>query len=280
MKRITLLTIVLALCVFASCKKDFLGEATVNLKVEQFSLISEDMGSKASDPAKRLDVAVYNTATEQIDTVYSQVKSVAVSNFGNMSIKLHAGAYKLIAVGHQDSTGCTITGPTLVTFNNNAVQDVFAHVEDVTVSNSTTQNILVALDRPVSLFRVKTTDVTPEGTAAFQFVYSAGGTQLNPTTNLSANNSGRTHAVTIPSSKIGQTISVKSYIIPNSNPQNINITVSSLNASNEAVYSHTFNNVSLAPNKQVTATGNFFCADNSSSFTFNTTWADSTGFSF
>ena len=54
--------------------------------------------------------------------------------------------------------------------------------------------------------------------------------------------------------------------------QDINVTVTAYNVSNQVIASHTLTNVPMKQNRRTIATGKFFSASGSGSFTFNTAW--------
>lgn len=274
------LWIILALAaMFSGCKKDAAVQmGTINVWVNPFTLIDEDLsGSKASasQAVTRIDAALFDNAGTCVASVNQDTSSGVA--FGNVSFTVPNGSYTLVVIGHKSAASATITSATAVSFANDKLSDTYSATRAITVSGGVGQNLSMQLSRCVSMFVIRATDAVPAGVATIQTVFSAGGVTLNPTTGFAPNNTGRTSATTIPASRVGTTnLGVNSYLLLNTDPQNVNVTVNVLDSTSATMYSRTFTNVPFRRGHRISAIGPLFSVDNAGTFTFDNTWIEDT----
>lgn len=265
---------------FAACnvtEKPELQEekANVTVCINDFELIQEPMtGGKASadEAVKKISFAIFKANG---DLEYSTTQSIEDSSFGTINYPLYQGEYTLVAVGHRSSLGhAAIQSPALVTFPSNYLTDIFAKVQQLSVTSTSPKTVHMELDRAVSRFTISPLDTIPSNVYYINFEFSDGGYTLNPATLLSPSSTGYTHTITVPISARGTQTEATRFIILNAEEQTMDITVSAKDSLGVNIVSHTFEDVTMQRNLQTIARGHFYSTTGSTTFTFNNTWLE------
>lgn len=271
MKKITLcLMASLWLTALVSCHRcEELGEKVqVTVSVDDFEIFDEPFsGSKNTNTVKNISFAIFKANGE---VEYSANQTETDADFGTFSYPLYQGQYTIVAVGHKNSAGhAVIQSPSLVTFPNNAVTDIFAKVQTINITNNSPQTIDLALDRAISCLKVSPTDTIPSTVSSITFNYSSGGYTLNPATLLCPSVTGVQATIDVPATAHRTSQIFSRYVILNAEEQTMNITVTAYDGSDNVIVSRTFNNVTLKRNRQTIARGAFFSSTGTSTLTFN-----------
>lgn len=104
--------------------------------------------------------------------------------------------------------------------------------------------------------------------------FSAGGKDFNPTTGLAITNTGFANMVGN-SAAVGTASSSISYLFLASDEQNINVTIETLNADGDVLFSKTVNNVPFKRNRITKLTGAMYTNEAlSGTFKVETDWLD------
>lgn len=201
------------------------------------------------------------------------------SGFGKIAIELMPGTYKFVAVGHSCAGDATVNSLSEVVFPGTRPSDTFSIVKEVTVEPAKAFSTALTLARVSSAFVLKIIDAIPENVASIVVYLNTsgstpveGGLKFNPSTGLASGNwkVGRNFLVeNIPASQ-----EVTVFTIPFLKDQEVSVKAQALGAGSSVVVEHTIDEIVLASNKRITASGNFFAAPGSGSLTCNTTWGD------
>ena len=143
----------------------------------------------------------------------------------------------------------------------------------------------VHLVRAVAKFAVKCTDAIPSGAATMEFSFQPGGSELNISTGLSADDPLLTYTrtITIPSANIGRQNALFSfYTFLPSESTTLYVKATCKDAEGGVLYMREFTDVPLSINHQTTYTGEFFRsgADLGGSFDVVSEWGEEQNFEF
>ena len=201
-------------------------------------------------------------------------------NFGTIEFPLFQGSYTLIAIGHRikDDTA-TISSPYLVTFNNN-VTDIFYKTQQLNVTNTTPLNFTMELDRATSAVEIHSTDNIPTSAKTITYYFHEGGVTLNPGTGLATNNTGYSSSFDIPAENYGGTAQMCRMILLNSDPQEMDLTVTIKGDNNIILATHNFSQLQMKPGYKIIITGPIFASNNTGTFTFNSEWLGTNSYNY
>lgn len=153
----------------------------------------------------------------------------------------------------------SLTSATEAAYTSNRVRETFSASQDVTVSSTAAQNLNVTLSRIVAMLRIASTDVSTAEATQIRTTYSAGGKGFNPTTGLATTNTGF-QVVNHPSTAVGATISVFSYVFLSTDVQTMTITLEALDDDDNVLYTKVVPGVVLKRNRRTNLYGPLFSA--------------------
>lgn len=259
--------------------------APVTVRVDGFSVSQEDLSiTRATqtvgdyDDVKALTLAFYNGETETYK--HTQVKeSLEGETFGVFSTALPLGSYKMVVIarGGQASDVFTLTSPTEAAYTSDHSRETFAYVETVNITNTNAKELSATLNRIVAKLEVNSTDGRTANVEKVRMTFSAGAKAFNPTTGLATVNTGFANTVSATGKAVGLDSKSASYIFLATDEQNIDVTIETLDADGNTVFSKTVANVPFKRNRLTTMRGAMYSANASSaanSFLINTDWLD------
>ena len=279
------IALVWGMCLLHACSSS-MDEAPVNgksrvqvdVRAFQFDIENEDMRAASrsiSDAATRLSFAVFDAKDVLIDTaVYQQSDE---TGFGSVELELYPGTYKLVAVAHNGEADATIASTTSVTLPGTTFTDTFAKVQELTVEANKDCNFEMLLPRVTSAFILRVTDTPPTNLKEMEVIVNTGGfhptsLDLNPSTNLVANNWKQTRTIAV--ADISKNVLIYFIGMFPTATWTVNVSATAKDTDGNEIISHTINNVSLAPNQKTIATGYFFKSEGLGSFVLETTWGE------
>ena len=110
--------------------------------------------------------------------------------------------------------------------------------------------------------------------------FSAGGRQFSPLTGLATANTGSVSTVNN-SASVGATSTSTGFVFLTADEQTMNVTIETLDASGNTLYSTVVENVPFQRNRRTKLTGTLYpTASATSSFSITTTWNDDHEMSF
>ena len=255
----------------------------VRVHVTGFSVSQEEFsGTRAADNLvnysgiNAVTLAFYKTdGTETYKT--TQAKDDA--DFGEFSLSLPMGSYTMVAVAYytNDYSVLTLTSPTEATYNVRA-KETFAYTQPVTISNTNAVDISATLSRIVSMLTVKSSDGKTSDVTNVRMTFSAGDKDFNPTTGFALTNTGFANTVSN-SASVGATSTSSTVLFLNTDEQNIDVTIETLDADGNTLFSKTIENVPFKRNRKTILTGAMYSNEAlSGTFQVETDWlADENG---
>lgn len=229
------------------------------------------------DGVKAITLAFYNGATEVYKTTQLRSDNTTYTTFGEFDCSLPMGSYTMVVLGYGGQNNedvLTLTSPTQAEYTEGRVRETFAVTQAVNINSTDAVDISATLNRIVAKVRVYSTDQRPTGVDNIRMTFSAGGMAFNPTTGLATDNSGFVNTVPI-SAAVGEQVGAVSYIFLASDEQTLDVTIETLDASENVIYTKTVTNVPLKRNRLTTLTGAIFTNNSvSGGFQVETGWID------
>ena len=260
--------------------------APVTVRVDGFSVSQEDLSiTRATQTVgdytdvKALTLAFYNGETETYKQTQVRGSLGQGETFGVFSTTLPLGSYKMVVIARGGSDGdvFTLTSPTEAAYTSDHSRETFAYVETVNITNTNAQELSATLNRIVAKLEVNSTDGRTANVEKVRMTFSAGAKAFNPTTGLATVNTGFANTVSATVSAVGSVSRSASYVFLASDEQNIDVTIETLDADGNTVFSKTVANVPFKRNRLTTMRGAMYSAGASSaanSFLINTDWLD------
>ena len=174
-----------------------------------------------------------------------------------MSVKLPAGTYTIVAVGHSSTRSATIKSPETVQFtasDGEKLTDTFCHCSTVVI-NGDSQAFTLPMYRVAAMIQFCLTDDTVPGNFSyFLMEYTGGSANFNPTTLEGITKSSQTER------RIRNSMNThQAYTFPYmATSCTLRMTVSGLDEDGAVIRRHVFENVPVTRNRITTYTGKFF----------------------
>ncbi len=227
------------------------------LNYQQISLDDEvDTRTTAVSNLTYLMLGIYDAETlELVDEPVKQEDGVT-ENFGQFTVELEYGKYKVLVLGYVDSYQADITDPRAVVFEDKYVPNTFCSTMDLTVDGSTSESNSILLSRVVAAFRIVFADRDKADTDLIDHmygVYEGGSHILNSFT-------GYADEVVTRERKINSVnpsyLNICTFLTEET--ATMNFTVSSCDKDDNIIVSHKFTNVPMRINQLTVYTGNFY----------------------
>ena len=286
------LTLTLASLMFVGCTKE---EAVTSSQVEYqdvnisfFDATIEQIATPSTRGGgdesltnffKRLDVALI-PEVKIAEEIYTTSQTSSDENFGNVSMRVPTGNYKLVGVANGRDQKANIASAENVTFEGSLIGDVGYIVQPITVNTSNPTATACGLKRAIALFRIKCTDELPLAAKSVVIKMDQNvGFTFNPSTGYcKGTNTTFTYGVnkTDDEDRTNREFDVYTFITD----ENIttNVTVIIKNEEGKALNTMKFDNVTLQRNRMTTYQGKLFTAGTSMDFTFTDGEITSGGF--
>ena len=268
---------------FAACSNenetlvDNNAVAPVTVHVTGFSVSQENFSSTraASAVANYNDVNAITLAFYKTDgtEAYKTTQAKNEADFGEFSLSLPMGTYTMVALAYytNENSVLTLTSPTEASYNTRA-RETFAYTQAVTISNTDVVDISATLERIVSMLTVKSTDGKTADVSNVRMSFSAGGKDFNPTTGLAITTTGLTNTVGN-SAAVGATSTSSTMLFLNTDEQNIDVTIETLDADGAVLFCKTVPNVPFKRNRKTILSGAMYTNEAlSGAFQVETAW--------
>lgn len=194
--------------------------------------------------------------------------------FGEFSTPLPIGSYTMVVLGYvlYDDDALTLTSPTQAEWTVNAPRETFAATQEVNVTNTTALNLSATLDRIVAQLKVISTDKRTANVEKIRMTFAAGGKQFSPTTGLATVNTGSVSTVSA-GVAVGELSGSIGYVFLATDEQTMDVTIETLDAQGNTIFSKTVENVPFQRNRKTKLTGAIYSASAAAgSFQVNTDW--------
>ena len=237
----------------------------------------------AADPAtydgvKALTLAFYaGDGTEAFKTTQTKGALEEGETFGEFTLSLPMGSYTMVVIGHGLNAGepaITLTSPTTATFGEYPARETFVVTQTVNITNTSAVDISATLNRIIAKLQVVSTDGRTANAAKVRVTMSAGGRAFNPTTGLATSNTGFVNTIGI-SAAAGTTSSSNSYLFLATDEQTMDVTIETLDADGNVVFSKVVPDVPFKRNRVTKLTGAMYTNSSvSGAFQIETAWED------
>ena len=249
--------LILAVLILCGCEKMVIdndvcskGDDGGNVTLHITSADGATRSSVISDVCGRLNVAVFDAGGQKVKSI---AQTVADAGFGSVSLSLTAGSYTVVAIGHNCTGSATITSADKVTFPNNKVTDTFSYFGRLTVTGDR-QDVDIRMNRAVAMIRLHLTDEVSgmDDVAQFKFYYLGGSSTFSPSAGYGCVNSKQTEYRAFSDDGV-----YCLYTLPHAaNDVLTKMTVTALDASDNALGEIIIEDVPVAVNKITDCTGN------------------------
>ena len=306
MKKVSILFVALMGMVAASCSNDESLDSSVNPSNEQsqlapvtvsvsgfavsqsdFSDTDNPQGARATTRAtavgeysglKKLTLAFYKSdGTEQVKVTHTKGSMPEGDTFGEFSTSLPLGSYTMVVLGYTFYEGdeFALSSATLAGFTGD-VRETFAATQPVNITSANAVEFSATLDRIVTKLQVVSTDGKTANVSKVRMTFAAGSRSFDPTTGLAPSNTGSVSTVGN-SAGVGETSSSVGYVFLATDEQTMNVTIETLDADGNTIYSTVVANVPFKRNRATRLTGSMYDVSASATaggFLVNTTWLD------
>ncbi|MBO4611624.1 MAG: hypothetical protein J5671_00455 [Bacteroidaceae bacterium] len=184
------------------------------------------------------------------------------------------GTYTMVAVAYynSDASPLELTSPTAAAFTGSRAYETFAATQAVNVNNTEAVDISATLSRIVSKLQVVSTDGKTADVTNVRMTFSAGGKSFNPTSGLATVNTGFVNTVGN-SAAVGNTSTSLSFLFLATDEQDIDVTIETLDADGNTLFSKTIEDVPFKRNRVTKLTGAMYTNDAlAGAFQVNTAW--------
>ena len=283
----------------ASCSNDESLDSSVNLSSEQglapvsvsvsgfaveqgdFPGTGEPQGTRAATRAqsvsdyanvKFLTLAFYKSdGTEVYKQTQNRDDDATYDTFGEFSTSLPMGSYTMVVVANGGNNVPTLISATSETYGENVVGDTFVKSQEVNITSTEAVNLDATLDRIVTCIAVDSSDGRTEEAKKLRITTTTGGRSFSPTTGLATVNSGITAMITLPEA-VGTVTKSASLLFLAADEQTADVTIETLDADDNVLFSKTVENVPLKRNRWTILTGAMYQTTASGTFSVNTDW--------
>ena len=287
----------------ASCSNDESLDSSVNLSSEQnlvpvtvsvssFSVSQSDFsdtdspqGAQATtraavgdyDGVQKLTLAFYDSdGTEQLKVTHTKGSMPEGDTFGEFSTTLPLGSYTMVVLGYvlYDDDALTLTSPTQAEYTVGSPRETFAATQAVSITNTSAVNLSATLDRIVAQLKVISTDNRTANVEKIRMTFAAGGKAFNPTTGLATVNTGSVSTVNT-GVEVGERSGAIGYVFLQTDEQTMDVTIETLDADGNTIFSRTVNNVPFKRNRITKLTGSIYptaASTTAGSFQVSTEW--------
>ena len=238
-----LLFFAIALIVFAACTNNPSNEQPEEVTVSFAPARASQETSNAvtlADYCTQLDVwFVCGNETIEVHSTKTD------DTFGAINATLStAKTYVMYAVAHKCASAATLSG-NIISFPDEKVTHAFYCSQSI--SPATATSFTPTMSRIVGQFRLETTDPIPNEVTKFRFTVYQTGTRWNISTNTPSNVIDRVSVVNLTSRNSDGSATLILYIMAESltAESEFDILVEALNASDEVLTSHTFDDVPI-----------------------------------
>lgn len=254
----------------------------VTVRVDGFTQSLEDFSGSSRraavpvtsyDNVKAITLAFYDAnGVEQCKMEQLRDDNTTYTTFGEFSCSLPIGSYTLVAIarGLQPNDVFSLNSPSEAVYGG-LTRETFAGTQAVVISSTSAQNQNISLNRVCARLIIETSDVRPAGIAKIRTTYGQGSKTFSPTTGFATDNNGFV-IVNTPNAAVGSTITFGSYAFLTGNTQTMDITIETLDANDEVVFSQVVHDVPFKRNRVTRLQGALFSTSVASAIQVETAW--------
>lgn len=229
-----------------------------------------------------LTLAFYSGDTEVLKKTQTRESLAKSETFGDFALSLPMGNYTMVVLAYGKGTDeeLVLTSPTEARFTGEHTRETFTATQEVNITNTSAVNISATLNRIVAYLQVFSNDGRAANVTNIRMTFSAGGMTFNPTTGLAISNKGFSHTVSI-KKEVGQATASGTYLFLASDEQTIDVTIETLDADGNILFTKTVRNVSFKRNRITKLTGSMYTNSAiTTAFQMETAWLENYESSF
>ncbi len=254
------------LTISCSVKEDrILCTAPVRVSVNGFTVTQEDLPAPTRAPQDVTDVtniqvltlAFYSGDTETYKTRQTRGALAGGETFGVFDLSLPMGSYTMVVIAQglaEGETPIVLSSPTEASFGNNPTRNLFLTTRTVEIHSADAVDISATLNRVTAVFQVKSSDVRTAGAAQIRLTVRDGGKTFDPTSGLATSHEGNSRTIPI-SAEVGEVSTSNIYALLNSDEQDMEVTIETLDGNQNVLFSKTIQNVPFKRNRRTILTG-------------------------
>ena len=151
--------------------------------------------------------------------------------YGNLSVALDEGEYRVVIIGHNGAGNCTISSPEKIKFSNNKLTDTFYYYGRINITSEENEET-IELKRAVAQFKVHITDTEiPAEAHSIKFYYTGGSSTLDATTGYGCVNSRQTETFKLVKGQRDYSV----YTFPHEDSEGLNMKINILNSDAKSI---------------------------------------------
>lgn len=259
-RRVMIMTIwVICAVVLTACEKaidtELWDDGNVTLR---FSMTNADPTTRALSTSyfSKLNVMLFNEDGERVfDKVRTQTSDD--EDWGTLSLKLTAGTYTVVAVGHSSTKSATIKSPEVVQFTaseGEKLTDTFCHCSQIVVDGKTVNRELPMYRVGAMIQFILKDETVPANFSHFLMEYTGGSANFNPQTLEGITKSTQSEKRTTNGVQIYQAFTFP-YMATSCD---IKMTCTALDVDGTVIRKRVFESIPVTRNRITTYTGPFF----------------------
>lgn len=230
------------------------------------------------DAFPMLDLVLYTINNDGSYTKYKECSQTNTSSsYGVVTFEnVKCGTYKLVAIGHNDSTHPSMEDPENIAFSKYVY--LYGYTADVTITKTST-SIDVPFVHKSAKIDFEFNGYIPDEVEKIQFSIDGASNVYNAITGLAASTTNRVAAINVSKAeRDAKKVTTYTYTLLTQNEINsansyVNITIAGLNASNQEIDPKTYNHIPLKIGYTTKLAGVFFDYNNLSfNMTVNKDW--------
>ena len=259
-----------------------LCEVPVHVSVtNDFTITQEPIPTKAVEPVstnsvvKSITLAFYKADGTQVFR-QDQLKADTPTGFGDFSLTLPYGSYKMIVIAHGSENPIQLSSMTEAVFDDIKPRETFLYTSDLTIERTEAVNLAATLSRIITRLDIISTDACPENLESVRITFAKGGESFNPLTGLSTTDNGFAYTISgvTPVASEGGIAKLRSNFFLFTDEESMDVTIETLNASGTVLNTRTVSAVPFQRNRTTTLTGSLFSTSGSGSFSVETDWTE------
>ena len=253
----------------------------VTVRVDGFTQSLEDFSGSSHRAAqsvesysnvKAITLAFYDAnGVEQCKMEQLRDDHTTYTSFGEFSCSLPIGSYTLVAIarGLLPNDVFTLNSAVEAVYGG-LTRETFAGTKAVVINSTSAQNQNISLNRVCAKLTIATNDVRPTCIAKIRTTYGQGSKTFSPTTGFATDNNG--FVIINTPSIVGEPIAISSYAFLTENTQTMDITIETLDANDQVVFSTVVHDVPFKRNRVTKLQGSLFSSSVASAIQVETAW--------
>lgn len=251
----------------------------VRVHVNGFSVEQESLARvtrAAQDVADYDGVNAITLAFYKADgtEAYKSTKAKGDASYGEFSLSLPMGSYTMVVLAYynSDASPLSLTSPTVAAFTGTRAYETFTYTQPVTISGNEPIDLSATLSRAIAQLKVVSTDGKTENITNVRMTFSAGGKDFNPSTGWAITNTGFSNTVGNSCDEGAKSASL-SYLFLTADEQTMDVTIETLDAEGNTLFSEMVKDVSFKRNYVTKLTGAMYTNNSiSGGFKVETEW--------